>query len=200
MIFLFAFLGAWFRRWWGEGDGITEPSVLAWPGAHKDILKKFLGFAVSMPLCTYAVHPGSLIEWGAAALMALIIGLGWISPVPPGHNYGTWMGNNGKPDNKGRLHSVPVDFLALWLCYFVLVTLPVGLIWRYMAGDIRGLYYAPLGLLVPFVYFGAKLVYDKFGLGSDQKGSWARALFGAYTVIGEFALGAIIYGGLGIPK
>jgi hypothetical protein len=196
MIFLEIIFGALFRRWWGEGNG----GPLGWPGEdYKALLKRLLGFLLPLVVTLLETNVGLL----PALLMAIIIGIGWLAPISPGHAYGTWMIDGH--DRYNREHTVMGDFLAMWKVYFIGVTLPVGLLWYLMGSDLSGFAYALLGLLIPAGYYAPKKLYESLGLNSDAAienkffgRPIARAFLGGHTVIGEMVLGAILIGGLGL--
>lgn len=177
-------LGALFRRWWG--------GWLLWPSSPiKSILKKILGPVLAFPTVYHSVQG----DWKTAAVMSLVIGLGMMAWIFS-HAKGTWMGNNGQPDGDGEIRSVWDCFVDLWKCYFLVVTLPVGLIWYFFGHSVRGLYYIPLGLVVPVVYYLAMKFWElaKIKDPEQDKGYFLDH----YTAIGELAIGALVYGGLAL--
>lgn len=185
MALLFALIGAFFRRYWG--GWLDAP-----PSPYKGILKRALGYVLSFAAALYATR-----DPVSASVMALILGTGWMAPIPPGHAYGTWMMNWDDNRVPPRHHTILTDCLALAQCYLIM-TVPAGLVWFFIDHDPLALLYCPVGALAPLCYLVPKLIWYKVLKLPYSVSSKPAAFIDGVTCIGELLLGVIIYLPLGL--
>jgi len=169
---LWAIIGALYRRYHGGWIEFPHPSI------YKKFTKIFLSFALGIAACCMAT--GS-ISWLALG-MGVWLGYGLI--FMPFHALGMGV------ENAEQVHMLSQRYFD--------VTFPIGICWYFIGGDISGLYYAPIGLLIPWCYLAARAVWAKWGAkyGWPVEDMERPNFINGYTSVGELCLGAILFGGL----
>lgn len=161
-------LGAIYRRFKG-----------GWCDINSTVLR-VVGFLIPLTICLVLGFPVIL-----SVALASFVTFGFLMPK---HGYGIAMGR----DPAHPLYACIIVMLA----QYGGLTLLAGIVWEVIEKGTGGLFYAPMGCIIPLGYWGAWKLWERLKLkpfGEYPKGNWFAD---EPTAFGECILGGILVGGI----